>query len=76
MLSDGLRPAGAGLTLGLLGGLAATRLIRDLLYGVSPLDAGVYATVIVLLSLVAGAACFLPAWRASRMDPVRALRNE
>jgi len=76
MLSDGLRPAGAGLTLGLLGGLAATRLIRDLLYGVSPLDAGVYATVSVLLSLVAGAACFLPAWRASRMDPVRALRNE
>jgi len=65
-----------GLTLGLLGGLAATRLIRDLLYGVSPLDAGVYATVSVLLSLVAGAACFLPAWRASRTDPVRALRNE
>ena len=76
MLSDGLRPAGVGLTLGLGGGLAATRLIRDLLYGVKPLDASVFVTVSVLLLLVAGAACFLPAWRASRMDPMRALRNE
>ena len=76
MLSDGLRPAGVGLTLGLLGGLTATRLIRDLLYGVSPLDASVYLTVSMLLSFVAVAACFLPAWRASRMDPVRALRND
>jgi predicted permease len=76
MLSDGLRPAVAGLILGLAGGLASTRLIRDLLYGVKPLDASVFVVVNVLLLAVAAAACLLPAWRASRMDPMRALRNE
>lgn len=76
MLSDGLRPAAVGLALGLAGGLAATRLIRDLLYGVKPLDASVFAGVTIVLLMVASVACLLPAWRASRLDPVQALRNE
>jgi ABC-type antimicrobial peptide transport system permease subunit len=76
MLWDGLRPAGVGLILGLAGGFASARLIRDLLYGVMPLDASVFVVVNVLLLTVAAAACLLPAWRASRMDPMRALRNE
>jgi len=75
-LLDGLRPAVVGLGFGLAGGVAVARLIRDLLYGVQPLDAGVFVSVAVILLGVATAACVLPAWRASRLDPVRALRME
>jgi len=75
-LKDGMRPAILGLAFGLAGGAGAVRLIRDLLYGVQPLDAGVFVSVAAILLAVAMAACVLPAWRASRLDPVRALRIE
>ena len=51
-------------------------MISGLLYGVQPVDAGVFATVAVILTTVAAAACLFPAWRASRLDPMQALRNE
>jgi predicted permease len=76
MLSDGLRPASVGLLLGLAGGAAAAKIIRSLLYGVQPLDASVFSVVSILLLAVAGAACLLPAWRASRLNPMQALRIE
>jgi predicted permease len=76
MLADGLRPALLGLAVGLAGGLAAGQLIRNLLYGVKPLDGSVYLGVAIVLLTVAVLACSLPAWRASRLDPVRALRME
>jgi predicted permease len=75
-LLDGLKPAGAGLLVGLAAAAAAVKLIRNLLYGVEPLDARVFAGVALILLVVAGVACLVPAWRASRLDPLQALRNE
>jgi ABC-type lipoprotein release transport system permease subunit len=71
-----MRPTLAGLAFGLAGGAAAARLIRDLLYGVQPLDASVFVGVAMILVSVAAAACLLPAWNASRLDPIRTLRME
>jgi predicted permease len=76
MLSDGLRPAAFGLLFGLAGSLAVSRMIRELLYGVQPFDWSVFAAVAILLMVVAVVACLLPAWRASRLDPMQALRIE
>ncbi len=76
MLIDGLRPALLGLVLGLAGSVAVVRLIRTMLYETSPLDAAVFTAVAATLLLVAALACLLPAWRASRLDPMQALRTE
>lgn len=76
MLFDGLRPAVVGLTLGLAGGAAAAQLLRASLFGVQPFDYTVFVAVAVLLLCVSTAACLMPAWRASRLDPMQALRNE
>jgi putative ABC transport system permease protein len=76
MLLDGLRPALFGLVLGLAASAAAARLIRSLLFGTQPFDPAVFAAVAATLILVAALACLVPAWRASRLDPVQALRTE
>jgi len=76
MLLDGLRPALVGLALGMAASVAITRLIRSVLYGTSPLDATVFILVILTLLLASTAACLVPAWRAARIDPMRALRSE
>ena len=76
VLLDGLRPALAGLLAGVAGSFGAAQLIRSVLFGTSPLDASVFVSVIATLLLVAAAACALPAWRASRLDPMQALRTE
>ena len=76
MLFDGLRPAWIGLVLGLLAGAVASRLIRSMLYGVRPLDASVFLAVAGVLTLVAAVSCLMPAWQASRLDPMQALRVE
>lgn len=76
VLLDGLRPALVGLILGLGASAASVRLIQSMLYDTQPLDQTVFISVAGLLLLVAIAACLAPAWRASRLDPVQALRNE
>jgi predicted permease len=76
MLLDGLRPALFGLVLGLAASAAVVRLIRSMLYETRPLDPAVFLSVTTALLLVAALACLVPAWRASRLDPVHALRAE
>ena len=76
ILLDGMRPAVFGLVVGLAASLEVSRLMRDLLYEIKPVDATVYAAVVATLLVVAAFACIVPAWRASRRDPVQALRAE
>ena len=76
MLFDGMRPAVFGLGFGLIASAAATRLIESMLYGTRPLDPAVFGGVVAALLVVAVLACLIPAWRASRLDPMQALRAE
>jgi putative ABC transport system permease protein len=76
VLVDGLRPALLGLALGIAGSIGASQLIRSMLYGTRPLDPSVFLGVAAILLCVACAACLIPAWRASRLDPMTALRAE
>jgi putative ABC transport system permease protein len=76
MLLDGMGPAVFGLVLGLAASVEAGRLMRDLLYEIKPLDPAVFLAVAATLLVVAAIACIVPAWRASRLDPMQALRTE
>lgn len=76
VMIDGLHPALIGLVLGLAGSAGVVRLIRSMLYETSPLDPAVFLAVAATLLAVAALACMLPAWRASRLDPMQALRTE
>ncbi len=76
VLARGLRPAVIGLAIGLASSLAVTRVMGSLLYGVSPTDPSTFAAVAALLVAIAIAACWLPARRALRNDPVAALRSQ
>jgi hypothetical protein len=73
---EGLMLAVAGLALGVAGALALTRLLTSLLFGVTPTDPASFAAVAALLLVVSLAATAVPAWRAARVDPARALRAE
>ncbi|HEV2133027.1 MAG TPA: ABC transporter permease [Terracidiphilus sp.] len=76
MLADGMRPALVGLVLGLAASAAATQLITTMLYDTQPLDPTVFTAAALSLLAVAALACLFPAWRASRLDPMQALRTE
>jgi ABC-type antimicrobial peptide transport system permease subunit len=65
-----------GLLLGIGGALALTRLMESLLFGVTTRDPLTFVAIGGLLSLVAMLACYIPAWRATRVDPLEALRCE
>jgi predicted permease len=72
----GMTPVVAGLAIGLGVALVATRLLRSMLYGIGPTDPAVFASAVLLLGAAALGACWLPARRASRIDPVDTLRHE
>jgi predicted permease len=76
VLRRGLVQLGAGLVLGMAGAFAATRLMGELLFRVSPTDPAVFVAVPLLLVAVGLFACWLPARRASSLHPARALRTE
>jgi ABC-type antimicrobial peptide transport system permease subunit len=76
VLRQGLALTAGGLALGLIASLALTRLLSTLLFEVRPGDLGTSAAVALLLAAVALAASYLPARRASRIDPMISLRHE
>jgi predicted permease len=76
VLGHGAKMALLGVAVGLLAALALTRLMSNQLFGVSPHDPLTFAAVATLLMLVALAACYLPARRATRVDPIIALRHD
>jgi putative ABC transport system permease protein len=76
MLKQGMRLLGAGLVLGFVGAVALSRVIRSLLFGVSANDPLIYCTVTLVLAAAALFACWIPARRASRVNPVITLRVE
>jgi putative ABC transport system permease protein len=76
VLWQGLKLGAAGITLGLLGALAVTRLLQSLLFGISATDPPTFAMSAFLLLSVALVACWLPASRATKIDPMVALRHE
>jgi predicted permease len=76
ILKEGLRPTLIGAAVGLLGAWGLTRFVQKFLYEVKPLDAPTFAIATVVLLLIATLACVIPARRATRVDPMVALRNE
>jgi putative ABC transport system permease protein len=73
---DGLALVAGGLVLGLIGGAAVTRLMTFMLYGVSPLDVGTWAMAVALMAIAGLLATLIPARRATRVDPLIAIRAE
>jgi putative ABC transport system permease protein len=76
VMRQGMRPALAGIGIGLASALLLARLLETLLFGVTPFDPASYAATSLLLLFVAAIACYIPARRASGIDPLAALREE
>ena len=75
VMMHGLSLTAGGVVLGLAVALGTTRLLGNLLYQVSPRDPLAFASALAVMTVASLAACFVPAWRATRTDPVRALRD-
>jgi len=76
VLKEGAKFSGTGIVLGLAGAFALARLLSSQLYGVSPIDALTYISVAIVVAIVTMAACYVPARRAMKVDPLVALRYD
>jgi ABC-type antimicrobial peptide transport system permease subunit len=76
VLSEGGRMGAAGVAIGLAGAAVLTRLMTSLLFGISPTDVITFAAAGILLFALTLLACYIPARRAVRLDPMSALRSE
>jgi predicted permease len=76
VLRRGMKLTLIGMALGLIGAVASTRLLRDMLFGIKPFDPLTFAAMTLLLISISLVACFLPARRATKVDPMNVLRNE
>src|SRR5258708_19692445 len=75
VLKDGARMTLAGIVLGIVGALALTRLMRTMLYGIRPTDPLTFISVAAFLAAIAMLACYVPARRAMKVDPIETLRH-
>jgi putative ABC transport system permease protein len=76
IVRQGSRPVVAGIAVGLASAFALTRVLEGMLFGVTARDPLTFGAGVLALSVVAAVACLVPAWRASRIDPLMALRHE
>jgi predicted permease len=76
VVRQGMRPVAIGAAVGFMGAVAINTLMRSLLFGVNPVDPATYAVAAATLAVIALAACAIPALRATRVDPLVALRDE
>jgi len=76
VVADGMKPALAGIAAGAMGASFLAGLLSKLIYGVSPTDPATFTVVALLLTAVALLACLIPAWQATRVQPLQSLRNE
>jgi ABC-type antimicrobial peptide transport system permease subunit len=76
VLSEGMKVALLGVVIGIVASLALTRLMTKMIFGVRAADPVTFAGVTILLTLVAAAACYIPARRAMQVDPLVALRHD
>ncbi|HEY4219467.1 MAG TPA: ABC transporter permease [Gemmatimonadaceae bacterium] len=76
VVQQGVSASLAGIVIGLAGAALGARLLNGMLFGVTPLDASTYVIVVTVLLVVAVVACAVPAWRATRVDPLTSMRAE
>jgi putative ABC transport system permease protein len=76
IMSEGLLLVAVGIAFGIIAGIVLARILHSLLFGMGPFDAAMYLKVSLAIALVAAAACFIPARRATKIEPSIALRYE